>query len=106
MSQTLARPGVVRWISVGTFAAFAVLFALAYGYIPWLKYSWGFNLLRYLPEWIGWLITGLALLTTTDEARRGLIRAGRAIAGAVAGWSEGRRDLLVFALAYCYVPLL
>ncbi len=105
MSQTLARPGRIRWISVATFSAFAVLFALAYGYLPWLKYNWGFNLLRYLPEWIAWLITGLALLITTDEARRGLIGTGRAIAGAVASWSEGRRDLLVFALAFALLVL-
>ena len=105
MSQTPARPGKVRWISVGTFSAFAVLFALAYGYVPWLKYNWGFNLLRYPPEWIAWLITGLTLLITTEEARRGLIRSGEAIAGAVASWPEGRRDLLVFALAFALLVL-
>ena len=100
MSQTPARPRKVRWISIGTFSAFAVLFALAYGYVPWLKYNWGFNLLRYPAELIAWSITGIALLITTEEARRGLIRAGETIASAFAGWSNGRRDLLVFAFAF------
>ena len=105
MSQTPARSGKVRWISVGTFSAFAVLFALAYGYVPWLKYNWGFNLLRYPTELIAWSITGIALLITTEEARRGFIRAGETIARAFAGWSNGRRDLLVLAFAFALLVL-
>ena len=105
MSQTPARPGKIPWISVATFSAFALLFAIAYGYLPWLQYNWGFNLLRYSPELIAWSLTAVGALIIFDEARRGLIRAGQALAGSVASGSEGRRDLLVFVLALSLLVL-
>lgn len=105
MSQIPARPGTVRWISVGTFLTFSLLFALTYGYIPWLQYNWAFNLLGYPPELIAWSITALALLTTTEEARRGLIRAAEALQASVSGWSRGRLDILVLAAMFTLLLL-
>lgn len=98
-------PGDVRWISVGTFVAFGLLFALTYRYVPALQYQWGLDLLRYLPELVAWGVTLLALLVTTEEARRGLIRAGDWIASLTARWPEARRDALVFAGALALLLL-
>ena len=105
LSQTPASPRTIRWISVGTFAIFALLFATTYDYLPWLKYDWGFNLLRYPPELLGWLITGTAGLVVFAETREGLLRAGRALSGALSAWSETRRNLLVFGVAFSLLLL-
>ena len=105
MAQTPAPPRRIRWISVGTFGIFAFLFASTYDYLPWLKYSWGFNLLRYLPELLGWLIAGAAGLLVFAETREGLLGAGRGLVGALATASETRQNLLLFGLAFALLML-
>ena len=87
MTANPARPagtGRIRWISVGAFAVWGLLFGTTYSYLdfPPFKWAWGLNLLRYLPDGAAWLLTALALLLTTDEARRGAIALAHRIASA------------------------
>jgi hypothetical protein len=102
MTLPTARSGPIRWISVGAFAAWLFLFAATYGYLPFLRHAWGMNLLRYLPDWIAWALTGLALLVTTDEARRGLIGAGRGSARVFGRLPQAARDGLLLAAAVTF----
>jgi hypothetical protein len=76
MTTRPARSGPIRRISIAAFLAWLFLFATSYDYFPGLSHAWGLNLLAYLPDWAAWLLTILALLVTTEEARRGLIRVG------------------------------
>lgn len=68
---------------MGTFAVWLVLFGIVYEYLPGFGRTWGFNLLRYLPDWAGWLLVVVGLLAATEEARRGAIRAARALGARV-----------------------
>ncbi len=105
MSEAPFRLGPIRWISVVTFAAWLALVAVSYGYVESFEYAWGLNLFRYQPDWIAWLLTGLALLFATEETRNGLIRAGRWIAEQLTRLSQGSRDglLLGAALAFLWI---
>ncbi len=106
MSETPARPGPIRWISVGAFVAWACLFATTYGYAPGFGRAWGFNLLAYLPEWFAWGTTAFALVMTTDEARRGVIAAGRWLGARLAALPAPAQGALLFALAFGVLWLL
>jgi hypothetical protein len=106
MTAAPARSGPIRWISVGAFATWLFLLGTTYGYLPGLRHAWGFNLLRYQPDWIAWLLTGLALLITTEEARRGVIAAGRQLATGARTLPARARDALLFATAFAPLWLL
>lgn len=99
MSAAPARPGPIRWISIGAFGAWGLLFAATYGYVPGLKHAWGFGLLRYLEDWVAWLLTGVALLVTTDEARRGVLRAAALVRARTQNLSPRSRGALLFLVA-------
>ena len=100
MGQTPAAPTTIRWVSVGTLVCFTLLFLTTYEYLPWLKYSWGFGLLRYPPELLSWLLTGMAGLLVFAEAREGLLRAGRAVATRLSSARDGVANGLVFVVAF------
>jgi len=85
-------------MSVGAFACWLLLFAITYEYLPALRYAWGFRLLRYHPDWAAWGLTGIALLFTTDEARRGAIAGARRLASLAGAVPARARDPLLFAL--------
>lgn len=106
MSPSASGATRVRWISVGAFLAWLFLFGTTYGYLPPLRHAWGLNLLRYQPDWIAWLVTGAALLLTTEEVRRGLIRAGSALGTRLRALSPGARDTLVLIVAFAALWLL
>lgn len=97
----------LRLVSVGAFSTWLLLTALTYQQIPGLEYNWAFNLLRYLPDWTGWLLVFLALLVTTEEARRGLVHLGAATDRALQRLPGSlTTDVTLFALVLCALWLL
>lgn len=98
MSQTSARPGSVRWISIGAFVVWGLLFAITYQYLPSLRYNWAFNLLRYHPDWAAWTLTALALLLTTEEARRGVLTGASWLSQRLGSLPARPRDAAIFCV--------
>jgi hypothetical protein len=96
----------IRLVSVGAFCTWLLLSALAYQQIPAFEFAWAGNTLEYLPEWLGWLLALLALLTTTEEARAGAVRASQAVEDAVARIPQPALDGLILVAATAALWLL
>ncbi len=63
-------------------AAVLLLVPIQLGWVPPLRFAWGFGLWRYLPPPAAWALAGATLLLCVPACRAAVVRAARALEGA------------------------
>jgi len=56
------------------------LVAVELGWVPWVRYAWGFNLWRYQPPWLAWTLAALVLALCWGRVREVVAQGASALA--------------------------